>query len=126
MAAGTDALVDNGIHSTDWVSRLSSVILFSMLLYSVVGIPDFNRTAAVAASTDHVSPVNRFIWLGLLSLSLPLIRARWQAVLQLVRSSWLLIGLFLYFTCSTTWALDPTASSRRIISHGSKSFWRSH
>lgn len=115
MAAGTDALVDNGIHSTDWVSRLSSVILFSLLLYSVVGIPDFNRTAAVAASTDHVSPVNRFIWLGLLSLSLPLIRARWQAVLQLVRSSWLLIGLFLYFTCSTTWALDPTASSRRIM-----------
>ncbi|WP_025811431.1 O-antigen ligase family protein [Komagataeibacter kakiaceti] len=115
MAEQADSILGKNIQQTDWVSRLSTILLCAMMLFSIVSVPDFNRTASVAASTDHVNPINRFVWLGLLSMALPLIRARWAQILRLIKASWLLIGLFLYFTCSTVWALDPAISTRRIM-----------
>ena len=115
MAEQADSILGRNIQQIDWVSRLSTILLCCMMLFSIVSVPDFNRTGTVAAGTDHVNPINRFVWLGLLSMALPLIRARWVQVLRLMKASWLLIGLFLYFTCSTTWALDPAISTRRVM-----------
>ena len=100
-------------HTAAWVNRLSIVVLTLMLLYAIVGIPEFNRDLAVA--TDYVNPLNRVIWLGLLALSAPVALARWRAVLTLMRSAWPLLLLYGFFIASVFWALDPDSSSRRII-----------
>ncbi len=100
-------------HSAAWVNRLTIVVLTLMLLYAIVGIPEFNRDVAV--STDYVNPLNRVIWLGLLGLAAPVALVRWRQVLRLMASAWPLLLLYAYFAASAFWALDPDASLRRII-----------
>ena len=96
-----------------WVNRLTIVVLGSMLLYAVVGIPEFNRDVAVAS--DYVNPLNRIIWLGLLGLAAPIAIARWRNVLSLMAGAWPLLLLYGYFIASVFWALDPDTSARRIM-----------
>ncbi len=96
-----------------WVNRLTLTVLTLMLLYVIVGIPEFDRDTALA--TDYVNPLNRVIWLGLLAMALPVAVMRWRAVLALMRSSWALLLLYGYFAVSVAWALDPDASLRRVL-----------
>ena len=96
-----------------WVNRLAVVVLTLMLMYAIVGLPEFDRDAAL--STDYVNPLNRIIWLGLLALSLPVAMARWRPVAALLWSLWPILLLYGYFALSTNWALDPGASTRRIL-----------
>ncbi|WP_158746786.1 O-antigen ligase [Acidisphaera sp. L21] len=96
-----------------WVNRLTIVVMSLMLLYAVVGIPEFNRDVLVA--TDNVNPLNRVIWLGLLGAAAPIALVRWRAVLELLASSWALLLLYAFFALSVGWALDPDASMRRIM-----------
>ena len=85
-----------------------------MLLYAIVGIPELNRDADLAS--DYVNPLNRIIWLGLLGLAAPIaLVARWRSVLSLLGGSWPLLLLYAYFYASTFWALDPDASTRRLL-----------
>ncbi len=98
-----------------WVHRLSAWVLLLTLLYSAIGTPNFHRDALTASDTDSVNPINRFIWLALLAAALPLIRVRWSRLQDTFKAAWPLIGLFIYFTCSTFWALDPDASKRRVL-----------
>ncbi len=100
-------------HADPWVNRLTLVVLTLMLLYAIVGIPEFDRDTALA--TDHVNPLNRFVWLGLLAMSVPVAAARWRTVLALMRSSWALLLLYAYFAASVAWALDPDAAMRRVL-----------
>ena len=115
MAEQGEHPVISGRPESGWVNRLSHVILFGMMLYAVIGIPEFDRKSAVAMATDHVSPLNRFIWLTLLALALPVMKEKWRSIMGLFKASWPLMGLFLYFTCSTQWALDPAVSLRRVM-----------
>ena len=96
-----------------WVNRLSIVVLASMLLYAIVGIPEFNRDAVLGS--DYVNPLNRIVWLGLLVLAAPIGLARWRSVLALLGASWPLLLLYSYFYATTFWALDPDASTRRFM-----------
>jgi O-antigen ligase len=98
-----------------WVDRLAVVVLTLMLLYAIIGIPEFNRDAIAALSTDYVNPLNRFIWLGLLGLAVPIAYMRWRMILHLMRGSWALLLLYAYFGASVTWALDPDAATRRLL-----------
>lgn len=96
-----------------WIQRLSTLLLGATLLYGINGIPEFDRDRILA--TDYVNPLNRWIWLGLLALSLPVLLRRFQPALRLARASWPLLVLYGYFACSTFWALDPGASTRRLL-----------
>ncbi len=100
-------------HTAPWVNRLTIVVLTLMLLYAIVGIPEFNRDVAVA--TDYVNPLNRIIWLGLLGLAAPVAMARWRTVLGLMGSAWPLLLLYGFFIASVFWALDPDTSARRVL-----------
>ena len=102
----------------DWVNRLSAVVLTAMLIYVIVGIPEFDRDALEtlqAASTDAVNPLNRFVWLGLLAMAAPVMVARRAAISALLRANWPLVLLMLYFAASALWALDPPVSARRVM-----------
>ncbi len=96
-----------------WVNRLSIVVLALMLLYAIVGIPEFNRDAAL--DSDYVNPLNRIVWLGLLALAAPIGLVRWRTVSVLLAASWPLLLLYAYFYATTFWALDPDASTRRLM-----------
>lgn len=115
MTKQTHASSVNNAPSSRWIHRLSTVILFCMVLYAVVGLPNFHRDVTISASTDAVSPFNRLLWLLLFALSLPLMKAKWQDILDLLKSSGLLFSLFIFFTCSSLWALDFDISLRRIL-----------
>jgi O-antigen ligase len=105
-----------------WTTRLSArwitaehygaFLLFAMLLYSMTAIPSFNRD--ITLDTDYVSPLNRWIWIALLGMALPLWRSRGRVVLAMALRAWPLLLLFGYFALTTTWALDPSASRRRL------------
>lgn len=98
-----------------WVHRLTATLLLLTLLYAVIGIPDFHRDVTISSDTDAVNPFNRFIWLSLLAMCFPLIRFRSTDFFQAIKAAGLLVALFLYFTCSAAWALDPDASKRRVM-----------
>ena len=96
-----------------WVNRLTVVVLMIVLLYIIVGIPDFNRTQDVDLQTDAVDPLHRFAWIGLFGAALPVAAVRWRPALRLLRASWPLLLLYGYFGLSITWALDPGVAFRR-------------
>jgi exopolysaccharide production protein ExoQ len=98
-----------------WVERLAVLVLTLALLYAIIGIPTLDRDNAVTLATDAVNPLNRWIWLGLLAMSMPVLAQRWREAATLALHSWALLLLFAYFALSTTWALDPDASTRRLI-----------
>jgi exopolysaccharide production protein ExoQ len=114
-AAKRGHMASKGTKAADdaWVERLAVLILVLALLYAIVGIPSLDRDAAVA--TDYVNPLNRWVWLGLLAMSMPILSQRWREVASLAMHSWALLLLFGYFALSTTWALDPDTSVRRLI-----------
>jgi O-antigen ligase len=96
-----------------WVETLSVVVLLLTLIYAILGVP--GDDGSDPTQTDHVNPFNSWIWLGLLGLSMPVLRQRWRDVLTLTLSNWALLLLFLYFAASISWALDPSVSLRRFI-----------
>ena len=96
-----------------WIEPWSALLLFATMLYTVVGLPSFDRDTVL--DTDYVSPVNRYIWLALLLLALPVLKRRWREAAALLGRNWPLLALLGYFALSTLWALDPGASIRRLI-----------
>jgi hypothetical protein len=110
VAAGAWSAPVGADRTKPWVERLSLGILIAILLYSVLG--SAFTDASDTAQTDHVDPLNSWIWLGMLALSMPVLRRRWRGVMALLLSNWPLLLLFGYFTLSVSWALDPSASVR--------------
>ena len=96
-----------------WVEPLAVAILGLALAYTVIGVIGDDPTDT--GQTDRVSPINSWIWLGLLTMSLPILKERWRQVVGLALSNWPLLILYGYFALSVTWALDPGASLRRIL-----------
>jgi exopolysaccharide production protein ExoQ len=113
VAAGAWSAPVGADRTKPWVERLSLGILIAILLYSVLG--SAFTDASDTAQTDHVDPLNSWIWLGMLALSMPVLRRRWRGVMALLLSNWPLLLLFGYFTLSVSWALDPSASVRRVL-----------
>jgi O-antigen ligase len=102
-----------------WTARLSIehlafTVLLATNLYSLIGLPEFDRDA-INLDPSYVSPLNRYFWLGLLAAASPVLLTRWREALSILLASWRLMLLFGYFTLSTGWALDPGTSVRRLI-----------
>jgi O-antigen ligase len=91
----------------------ATFLLFAALVYSMTGIPTFDRDTTL--DTDYVSPLNRWIWIGLLLAALPLLKQHGRAALCIARLSSPLLILFGYFALTTTWALDPAIAERRLL-----------
>jgi O-antigen ligase len=96
-----------------WVPVLATIVLMGAMLYVMLGTPGDDPNAT--ADTSHVSPLNRWIWIGLLAMAMPVFAKRWRAVLALLRASWPLLLLVGYFALSILWALDPAATIRRLF-----------
>jgi O-antigen ligase len=97
-----------------WVEKLAFVTIVLAVGYVVTGIAGMGPSGA-AAQTDYVNPINSWVWIGLVAMATPVMLRRWRLALDLARSNWPLLALFLYFALSATWALDPGTSIRRTV-----------
>lgn len=96
-----------------WLEPYALSLFAITFFYVIFGIPG---TETVDSSvTDHVSPVNSWIWLCLFALTLPIITLRAREVWALGKASWMLLALLAYFGLSAFWALDPGSSVRRVL-----------
>jgi O-antigen ligase len=93
--------------------RFSIALMAFVMLYSVFGVP--GESATDTSKTDHVSPVNSYVWLAIFLLAMPVLIKRRGQVKALLLGCWPLLVLFAYFGLSTLWALDPSASTRRFL-----------
>jgi exopolysaccharide production protein ExoQ len=110
---GPTPLLRRAVPEARWVERFAIVLFTLVLLYVMFGTPGDDPTDT--AQTDHVSPLNSLIWMSFLALSMPVLMKRWREVLALTLGAWPLLVLFSYFALSVTWALDPSASLRRVV-----------
>jgi len=96
---------------------LAGVLLVLTLLYVLIGPTPYQHAVNLDPLTGAavMSPINRYIWLGLLALSLPVLwvrRAALPAMALYIAPLLLLLG---WFVLTTRWALDPAASNRRLL-----------
>lgn len=97
--------------------RWSLFVLVCTCLYLFIGPAPFQHQQAVDTDTGGLvmSPINRYAWISLFLMSLPLLWVRRRLVLPAVRRLPLLTGLMIWFWMTTFWALDPGTAGRRLF-----------
>ncbi len=100
-----------------FLERLGSIVLAAVLLYVFIGNRPWSHGFVLDPSTGGtmMSPVNRYIWLGLLALASPLLWVQRGTLFGRAKAIWPWLLLFAWFGLSTSWALDHAASSRRFF-----------
>jgi len=100
-----------------WARRWAQVVLLGVCLYLFIGASPFQHQQAVDLETGGVvlSPVNRYAWILLFLLSLPLLWVRRRELLAAIRRLPLLNAVMLWFWMTTYWALDPGTAGRRLF-----------
>ena len=95
----------------------SFLVLMLMLLYVLIGHAPYQHDVALDADTGaaEISPVNRYIWILLAAMSMPLLWARRDQLVAVLKRLWLLVAVFVWFFLTTLWALDPAAAHRRFF-----------
>ena len=88
------------------------IMLIVMVGYMLVGDRPF-RPSLEAAS--DISPINRYVWIGLMALAVPVLWLRRADLPAMARQVWPLLLLYFWFFLSTSWALDPASSTRRAV-----------
>ncbi len=100
-----------------WIDRLAILIFFVLILYTLVGNTPFQHEVIDTARNTEGSSLNRYIWLVLLGLSLPVLWSRFMETLGLLKAIWPLLLLYMWFGLTTLWAIDQAASQRRFFSY---------
>jgi O-antigen ligase len=100
-----------------WIIMLSGAVLIAMLLYVMIGNKPYVHVVALDPLTGatEMSPINRYIWLALGAMSVPLLWWRRADLPAAAVKLWPLILLMLWFAATTRWAIDGPASSRRLL-----------
>ncbi len=103
-----------------WIVLAAGTLLVLMLLYVLIGNKPYVHEVALDPLTGatEMSPINRYIWLALGALSVPLLWLRRADLIVAFRQLWPLLLLLAWFALTTRWALDPAASSRRLLLYG--------
>jgi len=101
--------------SAGWIAGWTGALLIVLLLYILIGHNPYNHDLTFDPLTGGalMSPVNRWIWLGLLAAAAPILVARRADLPAFARRLWPVLLLFAWFGVTTTWAIDPAASQRR-------------
>ena len=110
-ARQTEAFVDH------WLMIWCSLIAIVMTLYVLIGSQPYQHEAILDPVTGvaPISPVNRYIWLGLLAASAPVLYLRRERLPALAKAVWPLLALYAWFILTVTWSIDPGASQRRLF-----------
>jgi hypothetical protein len=100
-----------------WARGWAQCLLLCTCLYLFIGASPFPHQQLVDPETGGMvmSPINRYVWILLLLLSLPLLWVRRRALLPALRRLPLLNAVMLWFWMTTFWALDPGTAGRRLF-----------
>lgn len=103
-----------------WITHAAAALLIAMLLYVLIGNKPYVHEVALDPLTGatEMSPINRYVWLALGGLSVPLLWLRRGDLLPAVKRLWPVLLLLGWFALTTRWAIDPAASSRRLLLYG--------
>jgi O-antigen ligase len=100
-----------------WIQVWTLVVTICAGLFIMIHNTPYSHVVVLDEETGgaQVSPVNRFIWIGLTLMSLPILYARRTTLIETLKSQWLLLVLYAWFSCTVLWSLDPSAASRRLF-----------
>jgi len=100
-----------------WIGAWTWVLLVATMLFVLIGSNPYQHDAVFDPLTGGavISPVNRYIWLGLLAFSAPVLWWRRADLVDAMRRLWPVALLFVWFIATTRWAIDPEASGRRLF-----------
>lgn len=100
-----------------WVVAGAAILLVLMLLYILIGSKPYAHEVHLDPLTGatEMSPINRYVWLALGALSVPLLWFRRGDIVPALKQFWPLLALLVWFGLTTRWALDPGASNRRLL-----------
>lgn len=99
-----------------WVDSFACIVLVLIMLFMLIGSsPMQHGTSIDPSNKGEVSPINRYLWLGLLGLAGPILWFRWSSIPGLIKAVWPLFLLYLWFAFTTLWAIDNAASVRRLL-----------
>jgi O-antigen ligase len=100
-----------------WMALWATTLLVATLLYAMIGPTPYIHELVFDPLTGGaiISPINRYAWLGLLALSMPILIFRLNDIPRVGQRLWPLLVLFVWFIASTRWAIDPAASQRRLL-----------
>jgi O-antigen ligase len=103
-----------------WTALAAAGLLILMVLYVLIGNKPYVHEVALDPLTGatEMSPINRYIWLALGALSVPILWLRRGDLLTAFVRLWPLLLLMAWFALTTRWAIDPGASSRRLLLYG--------
>ncbi|MFN7107690.1 MAG: O-antigen ligase family protein [Brevundimonas sp.] len=95
----------------------AGAVLVLMLLYICIGPNPYQHDITLDPLTGgaEASPVNRLVWLALLALSAPILWFRRTDLPAMAIRLLPVLLLFIWFALTTRWALDPAASTRRLV-----------
>ena len=116
-ASHADVRATSAARADGWIAGWTGALLIALLLYIMIGHNPFNHDLTFDPLTGGalMSPVNRYIWLGLLAAAAPVLVARRAALPAFAARLWPVLLLFVWFAATTTWAIDPAASQRRFF-----------
>jgi len=99
-----------------WSARWASLLLIATILFLLIGPNPYMHENLVDPDTGGsvLSPLNRYAWFVLTGFAAPLIWFKRSALADLLLRLWPLLMLFTWFAVTTTWALDPPTSQRRL------------
>lgn len=96
--------------------RWTGCVLFLWVYFNCVGgPPEFTRAQDIGGLAADADPTGGYMLIGIFLMTLPALWARRTVALRLIGAMWPLLLLIALFLASSTWALDPPASIRRVI-----------
>ncbi|MHB8284135.1 MAG: O-antigen ligase family protein [Caulobacteraceae bacterium] len=100
-----------------WSARLATALVAASLLFLLIGPAPYVHERPLDPETGAaiLSPLNRYAWFALTGLAAPLLWLKRSELVGLCLKLWPLFILYAWFAASTSWALDPSTSQRRLI-----------
>ncbi|MBV9508949.1 MAG: O-antigen ligase family protein, partial [Caulobacteraceae bacterium] len=100
-----------------WPERLGAVLLIATILFMLIGPNPYQHEHSVNLATggSTLSPVYRYAWFALTGLAIGLIWQKRDETRAFLLCSWPYLLLLVWFVTTTSWALDPVSSHRRVI-----------
>ena len=91
--------------------------LILTMLFILIGANPYEHTSVLDYDTDTaaLSPVNRYIWIGLFVLTAPVLWLRRGQLGALIGVAWPVLALFVWFAVTVALAIDPEAAQRRYL-----------
>jgi O-antigen ligase len=99
------------------IQRWSAVVLIVTALYVFIGPTPYKHGLELDAATGGaaISPINRYIWMAIGGMCLPILWQRRRMLIPALKALWVVLALYVWFFLTTTWALDPSVAGRRLF-----------